>query len=91
MWEFVRNQVDWIGFAVCLAIALVLAVVYRSRLTAYVREVRQEWTRVSTPSREEGVAHTSVVIVAVLIAAGYLFAVDWVFAQIMPVFYGWRW
>ena len=91
MWEIIRNQLDWVGFAVFLVIALVIAFVYRIRLQTYVREVRQEWTRVSMPTREEGIAHTSVVIVAVLISAAYLFAVDWVFAQVMPIFYGWRW
>jgi len=91
MWDFVRDQIDWLGFGLFLLIALIIAVVYRTRLITYVREVRQEWTRVSIPTREEAFAHTSVVIVAVLIAAGYLMVIDSVLAQVSRVFYAWQW
>ena len=91
MWEFIREQIDWLGFGLFLLIGLVIAFVYRSRLITYVREVRQEWTRVSMPSREEAVAHTSVVIVAVLMAAAYLMVVDSVLGQVRRVFYAWKW
>jgi preprotein translocase SecE subunit len=87
MWEFVAKHLAWLTFGVFVVIGVVLAVAYRTRLITYVRDVRQEWTRVSTPSREEAVAHTWVVILAVAITAGYLFVVDWGLAGITRLFY----
>jgi preprotein translocase SecE subunit len=87
MLEFVRTQLAWVVFAVIVVIAAVFAGLYRARLLNYVQEVRQEWTRVTTPSREESVAHTAVVIVGVIIAAAFMFVVDLALGPLMGLFY----
>ncbi|MBT3271122.1 preprotein translocase subunit SecE [Candidatus Poribacteria bacterium] len=87
MWEFVAKHLAWLTFGVFVVIGVAIAGVYRTRLITYVQDVRQEWKRVSTPSREEAVAHTWVVILAVAITAGYLFVVDWGLAGVTRLFY----
>jgi preprotein translocase SecE subunit len=85
--NFLRNQLAWVVFAVLVAIGAVFAVLYRQRLLTYLDEVRQEWTRVTTPTREEAVAHTAIVIVGVLIAAVFMYIVDLVLGPLMELFY----
>ncbi|MDA1191491.1 MAG: preprotein translocase subunit SecE [Candidatus Poribacteria bacterium] len=87
MWDTILTQIDWVVFAVMIVVTLIVVAFNRQRLIDYVKEVRQEWTRVSTPSREESVAHTSVVLTGVLISAAFLFVVDWVLQNLMKVFY----
>lgn len=88
MLDFVLTQLAWIVFGIFVVVAAVFAGIYRDRLLAYVRDVRQEWTRVTTPSREESVSHTAIVVVGVLIAAAFMFAVDVVLGPLMNLFYG---
>ncbi|MBM3216176.1 preprotein translocase subunit SecE [Candidatus Poribacteria bacterium] len=87
MLEFIKNQLDWVLFSIIVVGVLVAGMVFRARVLAYVSEVRQEWTRVTTPTREESIAHTSVVIVAVLISAGYMFGVDTILKLVTDILY----
>ncbi len=87
MAEFIGKYLAWLTFAVFVVVGLVIALAYRTRLLTYIQDVRQEWTRVSTPSREEAVAHTWVVILGVAITAGYLFVVDRGLHGITRLFY----
>ena len=87
MWEFITTQLDWVVFAFFMLVALVLILIYRERLISYIRDVRQEWNRVSTPSREQTISHTGVVLVGVAISAAFLFVVDWFLGQLMRLFY----
>ena len=47
------------------------------RLIEFLKETRQEMSKVHTPSRAEVQSTTIVVIVAVFLFAAYFFAVDW--------------
>ena len=47
------------------------------RLIEFLKETRQEMSKVHTPSRAEVQATTIVVIVTVFLFAAYFFAVDW--------------
>jgi len=85
--EFIGKYLAWLTFAVFVLVGLAIALAYRTRLVTYIKDVRQEWTRVSTPSREEAMAHTGVVILAVAITAGYLFVVDRGLSGITRLFY----
>ena len=87
MAEFIGKYLAWLTFAVFVVIGLGIALAYRQRLVTYIADVRQEWTRVSTPSRQEAIAHTGVVILAVAITAGYLFVVDSGLSGITRLFY----
>ena len=86
--EFIATNLAWLTFGVFVVIGLVIALAYRQRLITYVVDVRQEWTRVSTPNREEAIGHTWVVILAVAITAGYLFVVDWGLGRVTRLFFG---
>ncbi|MEO2005127.1 MAG: preprotein translocase subunit SecE [Candidatus Poribacteria bacterium] len=88
MGDFIGTHLAWLTFGVFVVIGVIIALSYRTRLITYVGDVRQEWTRVSTPSREEAIGHTWVVILAVAITAGYLFVVDWGLGRVTRLFYG---
>jgi preprotein translocase subunit SecE len=47
------------------------------RLIEFLKETRQEMSKVHTPSQAEVQSTTIVVIVAVFLFAAYFFAVDW--------------
>lgn len=87
MGEFLRTQISWVVFALMLGVAAVLGAIYRERVLEYLRDVRQEWSRVTTPTREEALSHTTLVIVGVLIAGIFMFFVDLVLGPIMGLFY----
>lgn len=87
MWEFLRTQISWIVFALMVVVAAGVGAIYRERVLEYLQDVRQEWSRVTTPSREEALSHTALVIVGVLIAGIFMFFVDLVLGPIMSLFY----
>lgn len=87
MLDFLRTQLAWVVFSIFVVVAAIFAGIYRERLASYIQDVRQEWTRVTTPSREESVSHTAVVVVGVLIAALFMFAIDQVLGPVMGLFY----
>lgn len=53
------------------------------RISRFLREVRNELSKVTWPSRKEILASTAVVLVFVLISSVYLGAVDWLISWIV--------
>jgi preprotein translocase subunit SecE len=54
----------------------------------FAREVRQEVARVTWPSRKETMVTTGMVFLMVFIAAAFFFAIDQLFAWIVPLVEG---
>jgi preprotein translocase subunit SecE len=52
-----------------------------SRLALFIRQVVAELRKVIWPTRKELVAYTTVVIVFVLVMAGFVAALDYIFAR----------
>jgi preprotein translocase subunit SecE len=55
----------------------------RSSPAEYVREVRGELRKVAWPTRSEVVNYTIVVLVTVVILTGFVFALDYVFGELI--------
>lgn len=56
-----------------------------NRLRRFLREVKVEMSKVTWPGRAEVVQATSVVIVAVVIAAAYIGALDFIWSSIVKL------
>ncbi len=56
-----------------------------NRFRRYLREVKVEMSKVTWPNRAEVVQATSVVIVAVVIAAAYIGALDFIWSSIVKL------
>lgn len=56
-----------------------------NRLSRYLREVKVEMSKVTWPARKEVVQATSVVLVAVVIAAAYIGALDFIWSSIVKL------
>ena len=54
----------------------------------FVREVRQEASKVTWPTRKETTVSTSMVLVLVVIAALFFLLVDWVVSSLVQLFLG---
>lgn len=54
----------------------------------FIRQVRQEVTKVTWPSRKETAVTTAMVFVMVALAAIFLTTVDWVFAELIQLVLG---
>ncbi len=54
----------------------------------FLRQVRQEVKKVTWPSRKETGVTTAMVFVMVALASIFLMSVDWVFAQLVQVIFG---
>lgn len=54
----------------------------------FIQEVKQEARKVTWPSRKETTASTLMVFVMVVIAATYLFVIDWVFSSAVKALLG---
>jgi preprotein translocase subunit SecE len=54
----------------------------------FLRQVRQEVKKVTWPSRKETGVTTAMVFVMVALASVFLMSVDWVFAQLVRVIFG---
>lgn len=54
----------------------------------FFRQVKQEMSKVTWPSRKEAMTGTLMVVVLSSLAAVFFFAVDWVFASIMAMILG---
>jgi preprotein translocase subunit SecE len=57
--------------------------VERSSPIEYVREVRAELRKVAWPTRSEVVNYTIVVLVTVVLLTGFVFALDYVFGELI--------
>ncbi len=84
-WAFAN--ISWLIAGIFTLIGLIAALVSREKLAKYVRDARQEWTRVTVPKRDEVTAHTWVVLVGVGLTALYLFAADLALRYISNILY----
>ncbi len=55
----------------------------RTGARQFVREVRSELRKVPWPTRSETINYSIVVLVTLLIVMGFVFAVDWVFSNLI--------
>ena len=60
----------------------------RSRAAKFIKETKAELKKVIWPNRKELVSFTSVVLVAVVIAALLIFVIDLTFGQILGLIIG---
>ena len=54
----------------------------------FIRQVRQEVSKVTWPSRKETIITTVMVFVMVALASMFLMGVDWIFAELVQVVLG---
>lgn len=54
----------------------------------YLRETRAEMKKVSWPSRQELLQHTSVVMTSIVIIGAYLYVIDTGMGEVIKVFIG---
>ena len=54
----------------------------------FIRQVRQEVSKVTWPSRKETMITTVMVFVMVALASMFLMGVDWIFAELVQVVLG---
>jgi preprotein translocase subunit SecE len=54
----------------------------------FARQVRQETSRVTWPSRKETMVTTAMVFVMVFIAAAFFFVIDWIMAHGVQFIFG---
>ena len=60
----------------------------RTSILDFFREVRQELSRVTWPSRKETVATTGMVFLMVFVAAAFFFLADQMFSVLMRTIFG---
>ncbi|HHY98687.1 MAG TPA: preprotein translocase subunit SecE [Firmicutes bacterium] len=56
------------------------------RIQKYLREVRAELRKVTWPNRKQLGSYTAVVLVTVLVVAGFVGLIDFAFSQILRLF-----
>ena len=59
----------------------------KDKVGEYVREVRAETAKVSWPTRVETRQATIVVLVAVALLGAVIFAMDWIFVQLIELLF----
>ena len=55
----------------------------RAGVRQFLREVRLELKKVDWPTRKELITYTVVVLVTITVLTSFVFAIDWVFAQLI--------
>ena len=60
----------------------------KTNITEFIQQVRQEFSRVTWPSRKETVVTTASVFVMVFVAAAFFFVVDQVFSEGVRLIFG---
>lgn len=60
----------------------------KTNVIEFIQQVRQEFSRVTWPSRKETVVTTASVFVMVLIAAAFFFLIDQIFSEGVRLIFG---